>query len=229
MLSGCLETQPKTVIAAAASLRSVMPELLTTFGTDMTVTYGGSGTLRQQVYGGAPIDLVVFASAQPVDQLIEEGLADATTRKVIGHNTLVLVVPTRSTRDLRFATLTELPSDSRIAIGDPAAVPAGYYAKSVLLSLKSWSKLEGQLVFAGDVTAALGYARRGEVAAAIVYATDAQALSDVRITDRATWQRAPTPQLVAAATSSSTEARDFLSFLASPEASAVLGRFGFEE
>ena len=65
MLSGCLETQPKPVIAAAASLRSVMPELLATFGTDMTVTYGGSGTLRQQVHGGAPVDLVVFASAQP--------------------------------------------------------------------------------------------------------------------------------------------------------------------
>jgi molybdate transport system substrate-binding protein len=229
MLSGCLEAEPKPVIAAAASLRAVMPELLESFGTEMTVTYGGSGTLKQQVQGGAPVDLVVFAAAHPVDKLIDAGLADAETRQVIGHNTLVLIVPTGSTHEPRFASLSELPSDSRIAIGDPAAVPAGHYAKRALQSLKSWSSLQGQLVFTGDVTAALGYARRGEVAAAIVYETDTRSISDVRITDRATWKEAPTPQLVAAATSPSTSARAFLSFLASPKASEILGRFGFRE
>lgn len=227
IVSGCLEVDKKPVVAAAASLRSVMPALLEGFGTDMTVTYGGSGALRQQVEGGAPVDLVLFASAEPVDRLIQSGLADSETRRVIGRNTLVLIVPTDSSPQLSFETLTKLTKEDRVAIGDPRAVPAGHYAKQALEDLKIWGSLQDRLVFAGDVTAVLGYVRRGEVAAAVVYETDVLALTDVRIVDRADWKGAPTPQLVGAAVTSSPEARSFLSFLGSPQGAEIMGSFGF--
>jgi len=205
-----------------------MPALLEGFGTEMTVTYGGSGTLRQQVEGGAPVDLVLFASAEPVDTLIRSGLARAESRRVIGRNTLVLIAPADAKSTLSFKTLTEVDSKERIAMGDPAAVPAGRYTKQALEDLGIWNSLQDRLVFAGDVTAVLSYARRGEVSAAVVYKTDVRSISDVQIIDSADWSGAPIPEVVGATITESPEAHAFLSFLGSPQGSEILRRFGFD-
>src|SRR5580700_6371392 len=74
----------EVVGAAAASLRTVVPEIASSYekahpGVRITPTFGASGELRQQVVAGAPIDVVAFAGAEPVDDLIGRGLADPAT------------------------------------------------------------------------------------------------------------------------------------------------------
>src|SRR5580704_9247242 len=75
----------EVLVAAAASLRGVMPQIVEAYGKEhgaserFTVTFGASGDLRQQVVGGAPVDVVVFASGKPVDELIQAKLVDAAT------------------------------------------------------------------------------------------------------------------------------------------------------
>jgi len=99
---GCEKEPPhpkaEVVVAAAASLRTVVPEIASSYekahpGVRITATFGASGELRQQVVAGAPIDVVAFAGAEPVDDLIGRGLADPATRGVIATNTLVLIGP----------------------------------------------------------------------------------------------------------------------------------------
>jgi molybdate transport system substrate-binding protein len=227
-------SEKEAMLAVAASLRNVMPALISAYGAKhpgakISATYGASGDLQKQVEGGAPIDGVVFASAKPVDALIEEGRAVPGTRRVLATNTLVLIGP-KGAKPVTFQTIDAIPATEKIAIGDPGAVPAGQYAKAALEKLGKWEALQGRIVFGGDVAAMLAYARRGEVAAAVVYRTEIRGIDDVTLLDEAKGDWAPRVEVVAGAikeATASAEATAFLDFVASPEGQKLLGDFGF--
>lgn len=221
-------------VAAAASLRGVLPELARAYekehpGVRVAATYGASGDLRKQVEGGAPIDAVIFAASKPVDTLIAAGRADAVTRRVIAQNQLILIGP-KGGRPITFATLDALAPGEMVAIGDPGAVPAGQYARDYLKAIGKWDALAGKLVMGGDVSAVLAYARRGEVVAAAVYRTEIRGVADVVERDVARGPRAPRPVVAAAVVKGArgaADASDFLSFLISAAGQSILASFGF--
>lgn len=223
------------LLSAAVSLRGALTELVRVYrdrvgGPEILATYGASGTLRQQVEGGAPVDAVLYASASPVDRLVQEGLADPSTQRVFATNRLVLIAPRGTTPAITFQTIDRLPPGSMLAIGSPGAVPAGDYARSALRKLEKWEALQGRLVLGGDVAAVLQYARRGEVAAAIVYRTDLQGVDDVVVLDEARGDWSPRAEYVCAVIRGGPQARrarGFLDFLGTPEGLAVLKRYGF--
>ncbi len=249
-LAGCKRDEPRAgefTLAAAASLRSVLPALSRAFeagnavpgvdppppmtrpATHVVATYGASGDLRKQVEGGAPVDGVIFAAARPVDDLIASGHAERASRVVLATNALVLVGP-RGGKPVTFATLDALPEGERIAVGDPGAVPAGDYARTWLRSLGKWDALQGRLVLGGDVAAVLAYARRGEVAAAIVYRTDARGVDSVVVLDEARGPGAPRTEVVGAVVRGArgaVQAGAFLGFAGSAEGRRTFADFGF--
>jgi molybdate transport system substrate-binding protein len=230
---------PEITLAAAASLRGVLPELIRAFaaghpGLRVTATYGASGDLQKQVEGGAPLDAVIFASGKPVDALVAAGRAEAQSRVVLATNELVLIGPKddrrRGAPALTFATLDTLGPGEMMAIGDPGAVPAGQYARDYLTALGKWGALSGKLVLGGDVAAVLAYARRGEVAAAVVYRTEVRGIADVVVLDAARGPGAPRPEVVAAVVRGAqggAEARAFLQFAAGAEGRQILAAAGF--
>jgi molybdate transport system substrate-binding protein len=178
---------------------------------------------------------VIFASAKPVDDLIKAGRVDVASRRVIATNELVLIGPktnqtTKPPKPLTFASLSSLPADEKLAIGDPGAVPAGQYARDVLQKLGVWEGLQGRLVLGSDVGAVLAYARRGEVAAAIVYKTDIQGLTDVALLDEAKGDWAPRAEVVIGIVKGSKGeemARSFFEFLVSADGQRILAERGF--
>jgi molybdate transport system substrate-binding protein len=220
------------MIAAAMSLRQVLPVLISAFkeragGGEIVVTYGASGDLRRQVEGGAPIDLVVFAAAADVDLLIEHGEI-AGSKRVVASNSLLLI-GAQGAKPLTFETIDLVLAGEYIAIGDPQTVPVGRYAKEALQALGKWEALKSRLVFGGHVAAVLQYARRGEVAAAIVYATDVVDVDDVVVLDHARGKWAPRIETVAAVVAGAREAaaRPFLDFLETSEARAIFSAHAF--
>ncbi len=237
--SGCARTTEATeplTLGAAASLRPVLPALIAAFafafdGGAVVATYGSSGDLRNQVAAGAPIDVVLFAHPLPLQALLAAGHADSDSQLVFATNRLVLVGQRGATR-VTLQTLSSLPASERVAIGDPASVPAGHHAKAALLAAGSLDALQTRLVLAGDVGQVLGYARRGEVAAAFVYATDAANVPEVEVFEEVPAALTGRIELVAAATvrgrSAHPEfARAFVAFLGSERARAVLAEKGF--
>lgn len=233
---GCKKEPPsatQVTLAVAASLRHVMPDLAKVYvekhpAVRVSATYGASGDLRKQVEGGAPLDAVIFASGKPVDDLIQAGRVEAASRRVLATNRLVLIGP-RGGRPVTFETLETLPDKEKIAIGDPGAVPAGQYAREYLQKLGKWSALQGRTVLGGDVSAVLAYARRGEVAAAIVYKTEVRGINDVVILDEAPIN-APRIEIVGAVVSGASAAKEagaFVTFVTSPEGQAILADHGF--
>lgn len=77
--------------------------------------------------------------------------------------------------------LAALLDGGRLAMGDPAHVPAGIYGKRALENLGIWKGIENSLAPARDVRAALALVERGETPCGIVYSTDAAGSSKVRV------------------------------------------------
>jgi molybdate transport system substrate-binding protein len=231
LLTGCRPSDT-SLVAAASSLRLAMPHLLQDFaarsdGGPLDATYAGSGTLRQQAEAGAPFVAMVLLGDH-TDRLITAGEALADTRLVVASNPLALVGSPGATSH-GFEQLGELPEGTRVAIGDPASVPAGAYARTALEHLGIWDALRGRLVYAGSVAAVLAYVERGEVDYGVVYESDLHGARNAVVLDRADPAWAPLPEVVAAAaTDGGDRGRAFVRFLASPEAADVLARFGFE-
>jgi molybdate transport system substrate-binding protein len=115
-----------------------------------------------------------------------------------------------------------------LCTGDLESVPVGIYAKQSLVSLKWWDAMKNRIVGTQDVRAALVFVERGECAAGIVYETDAKISSKSETV--ATFPDAshdPIVYPVAAVAGAQGQGKDFVEYLASPQASAIFTKYGF--
>ena len=177
-------TQTILTVSAAASLTDAIQEIEAGYsrthpGIELRTNLGSSGTLAREIENGAPADIFISAASKPMDELQARGLVVAGTRLTLLRNTLVLVVPAGS-KLKGFDELRE-PSVKKIALGDPASVPAGQYGQQVLTAMHLLDAVRSKLVLAKDVRQVLAYVETGNADAGIVYATDAAITSNVRV------------------------------------------------
>ncbi len=151
-------------VAAASSLRSVLPDLLKAFeeatGLPVVPTYGSSGALASQILQGAPYDLFLSADDRWVRVLVEAGAADPEGGQVYALGRLALALAPEAPTDLPLEDL--LGSADRIALANPRTAPYGRAARQVLEGLGLWAGLQDRLLYAGSVAQVLEYVRRGE-------------------------------------------------------------------
>jgi len=227
-------TAADLTVAAAASLTNAFNEIGRNFeashpGGKVQFTFAASGALLQQIVNGAPVEVFASADEETMDQAQKLDLVDPTTRVDFVRNALVVVVPSDS--KLAARTLDDLkdPDIAKVAIGQPASVPVGRYTKSVLERAGAWPAVEAKMIGAQSVRQALDYVARGEVDAGFVYATDAAIMPDkVRVLFTVPTS-APIlyPIAVLKGAGDATGAKLFLQYVASPDAQAVLARYGF--
>lgn len=223
-------------VFAAASLSDALDEQVRQFesatGNKATVAYGGSNVLAKQIEAGAPAALFISADVDWMDYLAQRRLLAPESRSNLLSNELVLIEPGRSHTTLRIAPgfgLAAALGNEKLAMADPAGVPAGKYARQALEALGVWSSVENRVVRTDNVRAALAFVARGEATFGIVYRTDAKAEKAVRIVD-AFPESTHTPivypcALVAA--NESPAARSLLEFLRSAAARATWKKYGF--
>jgi molybdate transport system substrate-binding protein len=179
--------QPVTIFAAASTMEAVnaVARAYEAGGRGaVRPVFAASSTLALQIARGAPADLFLSANTAWMDDLERRGVLEPRTRIDLLGNALVLIAPRESPLDLEIApgfALAEALSERRLAMGDPAHVPAGIYAKAALERLGVWSQVAGRVAFLGDVRTALILVDRGEAAAGIVYASDARVAPRVRV------------------------------------------------
>jgi molybdate transport system substrate-binding protein len=166
----------------AASVKNALDEAnalyLRQTNRKVVVSYGASSALARQIESGAPADIFISADLDWMDYLAQRNLIKSATRSNFLGNTLVLVAPADSRVTLtigrNFPLATTL-GGGRLALADPAAVPAGKYGKAALEALGVWSSVADKIAPAPDVRAALVLVTRGETPLGIVYQTDAAA------------------------------------------------------
>jgi molybdate transport system substrate-binding protein len=163
------------LLFAAASTTNAVEAALEDFerttGIATQVSFAASSALARQVLAGAGADLYLSANEEWADAVEEAGLA--RKRRILATNVLVCVTPDGAEAVPRAPQGLRAPAIERIAVGDPEGVPAGIYARRALEAAGLWQALEPRAIPCGDVRQALVLAERGEVDAALVYATDA--------------------------------------------------------
>jgi molybdate transport system substrate-binding protein len=222
------------IVSAAASLTNALKEVAGAFekthpGTRIVCNFAASGVLLQQMAKGAPVDVFAAADQKTMNQAQEKKLIVPGTRKNFVSNRLVLIAPVDS--KLSWSGLKDLtgPAVKRVAVGNPATVPAGRYAKEALVQAGLWESLSPKFILAESVRQVLDYVRRGEVDAGLVYSTDAAiATGKVKVIETVT-ELDPIlyPMAVTAATDKKTLAQSWVDFVLSPPAQEIFGRFGF--
>ena len=220
------------LIFAAASLADVAEEVAESYreehgGEAVRFTFGGSNQAASQIVdGGAPVDAVWFAGWTPMSRLATAGLIAESGVAIVCSNKLVVVASDGESRGTVTAT-RDLIGSGRVAVPDPEASPAGEYARAALEFDGVWSALAGQAVPTRDVRAALSAVTSGGAKFAVVYETDALT-EDVQIVlELEVPEGTAPPTYYAAAVSDSPAAMDFVEYLTSASAEAILEGHGF--
>ena len=236
--SNLKETESKEsvelTISAAASLKDAMEVIQSTYQEEhpevtLKFNLGGSGSLQQQISQGAPVDLFFSAAEDKFDILVEDDSIAKEDRVDLLGNSLVLVVPKENQSIKGFEDLAKAEID-KISIGTPETVPAGKYAKESLEKMDLWKDVESKVVYAKDVRQVLSYVETGNVAAGIVYKTDALVSNKVNIVataDPGTHTPIIYPMGIIKDSKNYEEAKDFYSYLQNNDALKVFEEYGF--
>jgi molybdate transport system substrate-binding protein len=225
-------------VAAAADLNVALSEIITRFGashaTDVSVSYGSSGTFYAQILNRAPFDMFFSADLDYPRQLAAQGrtVADSEFTYAIGR--LVLWAPSSSPLDVEHQGLQALTAASvtHVAIANAAHAPYGRAAVAAMQAAGVYDRVQPKLVFGENVAQTLQFVQSGAADAGIV------ALSLVRapgMKDKGrsfeipvtTYPRMEQGGVILEGTTDVNAARAFRAFVLSAEGRAILERYGF--
>jgi molybdate transport system substrate-binding protein len=222
------------VVGAAASLREPMRAIADRFETrfpdaDVVISFGASSALARQIRAGAPID--VFASADPQisARLAGDRLLVGRSTRTIAQNRLVVIQTADLDPPLRQPADLARTGIRRIALPE-LAVPVGRYARDWLREAGLLAHVAARTVQTDHALATLRAVDAGLADAAIVYATDARLARSARVAFEIPDHEQPEIRYVASVVQDSanpTTAAQFVDFLRSPAATAVLSAAGF--
>ncbi len=225
----------EVLVSAAISLRDILDGVRPAFreaGDEFVLNAAGSGTLLRQILRGAPADLFLSASPVELDELERKGMLVPGTRCTLASNRIVAIFSQDGPAVDRFRDLPLL-GRGKIAVGNPKTVPAGRYARDALVSLDLWNTVKDRLVYAENVRQAVEYVARGDVDAAIVYATDAKRFQDrVRLGPAAPGGSYPAVLYQGAVLKAGPEkekAGELLKLLRSRNGRELFRRYGFQD
>lgn len=228
--------QPRELlVSAAASLTDAFSDIEAAFeherpDVDVILNLASSGTLYRQIEQGAPVD--VYASANPLwmARAVDHGFADKDAVTVFAHNTLVLAVPADNPAGITGVQDLTTSAVQRVAMGAPATVPAGLYARDALNALGIFDSLMPKYIFGESVRQVLDYLVRGEVDCGFIYRTDAvragqaiQAIQTMTLKQPVAYPLAPLKNA-----GDPLLASEFVDFILSQQGAELLRARGFE-
>jgi len=221
-------------VFAATSLTESLREIATAYelrtGDRIVFNFAASGTLVRQLEEGAPADIFFSADEARMNDAGNKGLLVMSSRRSLLSNLLVVVAASDSTLALAGPKDLAAPGVKRVALGDPATVPAGTYAKACLTKLELWGVVGKKIVPCESVRAVLAAVESGNVEAGIVYQTDAAISKKVKVAFAVAAADGPAIRYPAALLKEAPHpaaAGKFLEHLAGREAGKVFTRYGF--
>jgi molybdate transport system substrate-binding protein len=228
-----LRAEGTLTVSAAISLTESLEAIARAYAKDggeaVRFNFAGSNALSRQIINGAPVDLFISADDAQMDVAARAGAIDVTTRVLLLGNRLAVVTLPGGPAIADIRGLLQA-SIRRIAIGDPAAVPAGLYAREYLERAGIWEALGPKVVPVANVRAALAAVENGSAEAAITYQTDAAAARRARavlIVSGADAPRIVYPAAIVSVAPNRRGAERLLSYLRGSAAAEIFTQYGF--
>jgi molybdate transport system substrate-binding protein len=228
-------TKSDLVMSAAASLKNALTDIQVLYlkskpNAKVTINYGASGTLQTQIEQGASADLFFSAATSNMTALKNENLLNNDSVKNLLQNKLVMVVPSTSTLSISSFKDVTNSGITKLALGEPTSVPAGKYAQQVFTYYNLLDAAKAKVVYGKDVTQVLTWVAGENADAGVVYSTDAQSNSNVKVVATApddSHDPINYPVAVLKSTKQPIAAQDFLNFLTTDAAKAIFVKYGF--
>lgn len=224
-----------TLVFAAASLTNVLDEIAGDYesktGKKVILSYAASSALARQIEAGSPAQIFVSADLDWMNYLQKRDLVMGQPH-MLAHNKLVMIAPIDSDVKVTIGKGMNLQSalgEERLALADPASVPAGKYARAAFEYFGEWSSIEKKVIPLDNVRVTLVVVEAGEAPLGVVYATDAKVSSKVKVVGEFPDESHP-PIVYPAALikeGSDADAESFFAYLKSESAAEVLKKFGF--
>ena len=225
-------------VAAASDLKFAMEELAAQYekntGQKITLVFGSSGQFATQLLQGLPMDVFLSADENLVFKLAEAGKTRDRGR-VYALGRIGLFVPHSSPlkADGSLKDLAAAIQDGRLqklAIANPEHAPYGERARQALQHAGLWTAVQSKLVLGENISQAAQFTLSGSAQAGIIAQSLAlaPAMADkgrFELIDAKSHQALV--QRMVMLKSASAAAQLFYDYLASPQAQAVLIRYGF--
>lgn len=222
-------------IAAASVLRFALDEVVEAFhahhpGHEASVVYGSSGRLTTQIMHGAPYDVFFSADIAFPERLHAAGLT-ATEPAVYAIGRMVIWSSALDASMLRLEDLATDPRIRRVAIAQPAHAPYGQRAQEALETVGVWDAIQPRLVFGENIARAAQMVESGAAQVGIIALSQALlpalAQHPHHLIDDS--KHLPLTQgfVVTRRGAGNAGVQAFVDFKATPEAHAIMQRFGF--
>ena len=233
-------------VFAAASLTESLDQIIEQYkevapGVTIVPTYDSSGTLKTQIQEGADCDVFLSAAPKQMNQLDAEGgeentegldFVDSATRLDLLENKVALAVPEGNPAGIEtFDQLSELLKSGGVALAiGNSDVPVGQYTQKIFAYYElDEAAIAGCLTYGSNVKEVTTQVSEGAVDCGIIYATDAFS-AGLATVDGATAEMCGQviyPAAVLKTSQHPDEAKAFLDYLSTADASAVFESVGF--
>lgn len=224
-------------VAAAADLKFAMDDIVTAFrqahpADRVDVIYGSSGQFYTQIRQGAPFDLYFSADIAYPQALAKAGLAASVPRRyAIGR--IVLWSATLDASKLRLQDLAD-PRFGRIAIANPQHAPYGKRAQQALQASGVWGKVRDRLVYGENIAQTAqfvqtGNARIGIIALSLAINPTLAARGGYALIPASLHAPLEQGYVITRHAAGNPLALAFARFVDSPQAKAILHRYGFSD
>jgi molybdate transport system substrate-binding protein len=233
-------------VFAAASLTESLDQIIEQYkevAPNVTIvpTYDSSGTLKTQIQEGADCDVFLSAAPKQMNQLDAEGgeentegldFVDSATRLDLLENKVALAVPEGNPAGIEtFDQLAELLKSGGVALAiGNSDVPVGQYTQKIFAYYGlDEAAIAGCLTYGSNVKEVTTQVSEAAVDCGIIYATDAFS-AGLATVDGATAEMCGQviyPAAVLKTSQHPDEAKAFLDYLSTADASAVFESVGF--
>ncbi len=164
------------LVAAAASLRPVLPEIMESFEAThpgrVQAAFGASGSLYRQILRGAPFQVFLAADPEYTARLVGQGRTQGPSR-IYALGRVVLYARQGSPLDPEAGCVglrrqLEAGELRRFAIPNPEHAPYGRAAREVLVHCGLWGRLQPLLVIGENAAQAASFANQPGVQGGIL-------------------------------------------------------------
>jgi molybdate transport system substrate-binding protein len=155
---------PPLTVAAAANLSEVFEIVKQEFtrqtGIPVTLSFGSTQHLTQQIENGAPFDLFAAADREHIDKLKKEGLLAPSSDALYALGHLVLWCTAKPNPVHSLADLTN-PAIRYVAVAKPETAPYGLAAQQALKAAGLWESLASKIVYGENINLTRQYVSSG--------------------------------------------------------------------